>query len=353
MTVATESAGQASKDIETSGLSADPALFASWVLAAVLSVVAPGLGHFYARHTRRGILWFASTILLALVVPASMGVRAPVFLLLILLWISNALSLRFGALVDAIWVVRRHPRSRRSVPQIVVVALAMIATSQLAALMLRRFAIESFKNPSGSMIPTCFVGDHFFIDKIRSPARGDLVVFPFPEHPDQKFVKRIIGMPGDTLYFRRGGHPMINGVEVPSCLVGSASYRDYDGRRTEHEGELYLEMLGDRPYLTFYDAAVPRSDEGPYTVKAGEVFVVGDNRRNAHDSRMWYRGQGGGVPLPTVIGLPFVVWLAMNDHGVDWSREGVDLRTLVVPPSLGDIRPDVDRCVARLRGTDS
>jgi signal peptidase I len=176
-------------------------------------------------------------------------------------------------------------------------------------------------------------------------------VFPFPEHREQHFVKRIVGMPGDTLYFRHGGHPTINGLEVPSCRVGWATYRDQDTWRTKHEGEVYLEVLGDRPYLAFYDAAVPRSDEGPYTVKTGEVFVLGDNRLNSHDSRMWYMGQGGGVPLSTVIGVPFVVWLAQNDQGVDWSREGVDLRTLTVPPSLRDLQPAVDACLGRIMRT--
>jgi hypothetical protein len=80
--------------------------------------------------------------------------------------------------------------------------------------------------------------------------------------------------------------------------------------------------------------------------------VIGDNRWNAHDSRMWYGGQGGGVPLSTVSGVAFVVWLAVTDQGIDWSRGGQDLGALHVPSSLGDLRPGVDACLAKLSGTD-
>jgi hypothetical protein len=66
-------------------------------------------------------------------------------------------------------------------------------------------------------------------------------------------------MPGDTVFFR-GGHPRINGIEVPSCVVGSGSYRDSDGGR-EHSGEVDLEALDGRQYLTFYDAAARGSEE--------------------------------------------------------------------------------------------
>ena len=134
--------------------------------------------------------------------------------------------------------------------------------------------------------------------------------------------------------------------------MGWASYKDWGFDQRQHEGEVYLEVLGDRRYLTFYDASVPRGDEGPYTVKDDEFFVVGDNRRNAHDSRMWYGGEGGGVPLSTVSGVAFVVWLAATDYGVDWPREGQDLGALQVPLSLGDLQPGVEACRAKLKGIE-
>jgi signal peptidase I len=200
------------------------------------------------------------------------------------------------------------------------------------------------------MIPTLLAGDHIMVDKTRAPERGDLLVFPFPEHPNQTFIKRVIGMPGDHLFFRKG-HPVINGREVPSCRVGRATYEDADLSRLHHAGDLYLEVIGDRRYLTFYDESLGfQEDQGPFDVREGEVFVVGDNRWNAHDSRMWFGGQGGGVPLTTVGGVPFVVWLAVRGDGIDWSRTGRDLRAVHLPLSATDLQPQLDECLARVGG---
>jgi signal peptidase I len=327
---------------------------ASWIVAALLSLVAPGLGHVYGRQTRRGLVWFASMIVFGLIVPASMRLRGSVFVIVLLIMATNGFAFALAAAVDAARFVRHPPASRASWRRVGVAAIAMIAVSQLWRVVLKQLFIESFKNPSGSMIPTIFTGDHFFIDKVRSPARGDLVVFPFPEHPDQRFVKRILGMPGDTLSFRRGGHPVINGIEVPSCLVGEASYPDPDGGRV-HAGEVYLEVLGARRYLTFYDENLGISglEQGPYTVKPGEVFVVGDNRDNSHDSRMWNWGAGGGVPRSTIIGVAFVVWLPLGDHGIEWAREGMDLTELAIPPELGELQPGIDACTVKIARTST
>lgn len=333
-------------------VSADPERPPSWTVAALLSLLLPGLGHIYARRTRRGVIWALSPIGLSLLAMASIRVRGPMFILPLFAVEVHAVVLRFAAAVDAACVIRNHPRPRLSLLGTTLAGLAILAFSEGYGLALKRFVIESFKIPSGSMIPAIFAGDHVFIDKLRRPARGDVIAFPFPEHPSQSFIKRIIGMPGETLFFRGGGHPVINGVEVPSCLVGRASYTDWDFNRTRHEGEVYLEVLGDRRYLTFYDDAVPRGDEGPFTVNDGEFFVIGDNRGNAHDSRRWYGGEGGGVPLSTVNGVAFVVWLAVTEQGVDWSREGQDLGALELPPSLGDLRQSLDACQATLKGIE-
>ena len=102
---------------------------------------------------------------------------------------------------------------------------------------------------------------------------------------------------------------------MPSCRVGAWSYTDYDSPITHHEGDLYVEYLGDESYLTFYDHASGMFPEyqGPYFAKAGEVWVMGDNRNNSHDSRMWFGGQGGGVPFENIRGRALFVWLSVSD----------------------------------------
>jgi signal peptidase I len=238
-----------------------------------------------------------------------------------------------------------------------------IAMAVAVAFALRAFVIEAFKIPSGSMIPTLMVGDHIFVNKFSygpaipytksrvwtnmPPHRGDVMVFAFPEHPEQDFIKRVIALPGDRLE-ARGGHPILNGWTVPSCRVGTWSYSDYDSPIARHEGDLYVEYLGDEAYLTFYDRASGAFPEfqGPYFVKPGEVWVMGDNRNNSHDSRMWFGGQGGGVPFENIRGRALFVWLSVSDSGMDWSREGAPVMGRPrLPPADKALQPKLDECL--------
>lgn len=231
------------------------------------------------------------------------------------------------------------------------------------AFALRAVVIEAFKIPSGSMIPTLMVGDHIFVNKFiygpaipftharvwtsMPPGRGDVIVFAFPEHPEQDFIKRVIAVEGDKLE-ARNGHPIINGWEVPSCRVGAWTYSDYDSPITRHDGDLYVEYLGDESYLTFYDRASALFPEyqGPYFAKKGEVWVMGDNRNNSHDSRMWFGGQGGGVPFDNIKGRALFVWLSLGDNGLDVSREGAPVMGRPrLPPSAKGLEADLDRCL--------
>ncbi len=243
-----------------------------------------------------------------------------------------------------------------------------ILVAVAVAMALRAFVVEAFKIPSGSMIPTLQVGDHIFVNKFTygpavpftksrlwkrmPPERGDVMVFAYPEQPEQDFIKRVVALPGDKLEVK-GGHPVINGWEVPSCLVGEFVYTapDTGGRRT---GDLFVEFLEDEAYLTLYERDRSEPYQGPYHVKPGEVWVMGDNRNNSHDSRMWWSGQGGGVPYENVRGRALFVWLSVSDVGIDWSRLGApvmgrprlpaNMRALEAPLTkcLKD-RPPLDR----------
>ena len=235
------------------------------------------------------------------------------------------------------------------------------------AMALRAFVVEAFKIPSGSMIPTLQVGDHIFVNKFTygpaipwtkkriwsrmPPERGDVIVFAYPEHPDQDFIKRVIATPGDKLE-ARGGHPIINGWEVPSCYAGGYSYvEQQDGSR--HEGEVFVEFLEDEAYLTLYDRQSPQTDyQGPYYVKPNEVFVMGDNRNNSHDSRVWWGGTGGGVPFENIKGRALFVWLSVADQ-MDWSRIFAPVMGRppgkgpfgALPTTMRNVEPAIDKCL--------
>ncbi|MBX3222310.1 MAG: signal peptidase I [Labilithrix sp.] len=198
--------------------------------------------------------------------------------------------------------VERTKDKTRSRLVVLLGALGALAIVLAAAGVVLLFSHARFKQPSGSMWPTFEVGTTFTADRFdRKPARGAVIVFKFPERPEQLFDKRVIAMPGDKLEVR-GQTVLLNGWEVPKCRVGTASYAEA-GEGTVHTGELFVEWLGAAVYLVFHDAdGLSASEQGPYHAKPGEHLVLGDNRNNSHDSRMWWGGQGGGVPEANVVG---------------------------------------------------
>jgi signal peptidase I len=241
--------------------------------------------------------------------------------------------------------------------------LESILVAIAVAMALRAFVVEAFKIPSGSMIPTLQIGDHIFVNKFiygpaipwtdkrlwtsMPPHRGDVMVFAFPEHPEQDFIKRVIALPGDKLE-AKNGHPWINGWEVPSCAVGTYSYTEVDQPNPSHEGELYVEYLEDQSFLTLYDRANGSysDSQGPFYVPQGEVYVMGDNRNNSHDSRMWWGGRGGGVPYANIRGKALFVWLSVTETGVDISREGAPVMGRPrLPPAMKGLEPALEKCL--------
>lgn len=205
-----------------------------------------------------------------------------------------------------------------------------IGVAVLIALTLRAVVVEAFKIPSGSMLPTLQIDDHIFVNKYTygpklpilgsrvatsmPPDRGDVIVFEFPDpapgQEGQDFIKRVIALPGDTLEVRHG-QPIINGWKVPRCAVGKYPYRQNDGNSADY-GDLFVEFLADEAYLTVYEDGGSLGYEGPFKVQPGEVYVMGDNRNNSHDSRRWRGGKGGGVPFDNIQGRAMRVWWPLS-----------------------------------------
>ncbi len=191
----------------------------------------------------------------------------------------------------------KGPRSY--LPFYIVGVAVLIAVSLVVS---RAFLAGSYKVPSGSMIPTISLGEHILVNKTdKNAGRGKVLVFKSPETPTQEFVKRVVGMPGDVVE-TRGTSLVVNGKVAPTCLVGAWSYDEAPGG-PKHEGDLFVENLDGNRYLVFHERGLAiGAPSGPWTVKPGEAFVMGDNRANSHDSRMWYAGAGGGVPFANVLG---------------------------------------------------
>ena len=193
------------------------------------------------------------------------------------------------------------------------------------ALFLRTFVVEAFQIPSGSMIPTLAIGDHIFVSKfayairlpfsntlvasLGKPTRGDIIVFKYPPDQTVDFIKRVVGLSGETLEVRHNevfinGRPMAREELPESCVTN-----DGDSFRDERQPcEVWLEHLGGKSHETyqkpFHSLA---SDFGPVTIPPHHYFVMGDNRDNSKDSRVW-----GFVPFDLIKGRALVVW---------WSRD--------------------------------
>lgn len=178
-----------------------------------------------------------------------------------------------------------------------------LALAIVLALGIRSFLFEPFKIPSGSMIPTLVVGDYIVVNKLSygvrlpitgtllvelgAPQRGDVVVFRYPDDPSIDFIKRVVGIPGDTVRIREG-RLFVNGQLVDRVEEGSYEYLDYQ-RGATVQSRRYREINADgAEYTILRDprrlASTPR---GPWVVPKGMYFMMGDNRDNSRDSRVW------------------------------------------------------------------
>lgn len=176
---------------------------------------------------------------------------------------------------------------------------------------LRSFLVEPFQIPSSSMVPTLQVGDYILVNKftygirlpvvrtkvldINTPERGDVMVF-FPPHlNDTYYIKRVIGLPGDTVTYR-DKQLTVNGELLAVDKLGVMP----EGDRRFSVG---LESLGESNHLTQVDLMRPARDFS-VQVKPGHYFMMGDNRDNSSDSRVW-----GQVPEKDIVGQAFAIWM--------------------------------------------
>ncbi|WP_374342396.1 signal peptidase I [Azonexus sp.] len=207
----------------------------------------------------------------------------------------------------------------------------------LIVFVLRSFLFEPFKIPSGSMIPTLLVGDFILVNKftygirlpvinkkiipINDPQRGDVMVFRYPEDPSLDYIKRVVGLPGDTVAYQNK-RLTINGQPVEVSKAG-----DYLHPERLYYSEQYVEKLGDVEHKLLNDtdapSFIPDASRFPHRenctynaagvickVPAGHYFMMGDNRDNSRDSRAW-----GFVPEQNIVGKAFFIWLNFSDLG--------------------------------------
>ena len=207
----------------------------------------------------------------------------------------------------------------------------------LIVFLLRSFLVEPFKIPSGSMIPTLLIGDFILVNKytygirlpvvnvklleLDSPRRGDVMVFRYPADTSLDYIKRVVGLPGDRVEYRDKSLT-VNGKAVPRQPMA-----EYQSRERLQYFPRYLESFDGAGHEIILEKEAPgfvsrgmdfrHSANCDYnsgglacTVPPGHYFVMGDNRDNSSDSRVW-----GFVPDENIVGKAFFIWLNLGELG--------------------------------------
>jgi signal peptidase I len=189
-----------------------------------------------------------------------------------------------------------------------------IVIAVILALFIRTFVVQAFKIPTGSMEENLLIGDHLLVNKfvfgpsatrleqkampIGTIKRDDVIVFKYPEEPDRDFIKRVIGLPGETVELR-AKKVYINGTALDEPYVHFQ--QPASGMSEFNE-------------VTSYDV---RERFGPVTVPPEHYFVMGDNRDNSQDSRYW-----GFLRRDLVKGKALVIYWSYEAGREDYQQEG-------------------------------
>jgi signal peptidase I len=185
-----------------------------------------------------------------------------------------------------------------------------ILAAVLIALLITTFVIKMYKIPSRSMVPTLLVGDQLVVNKfiygikipyfrntiipLTDPQRGDIIVFIYPNDRSLDFIKRVIGIGGDTI-----------AIQDKKIFINGKLFKDKSGIYTDK--------------IIYQGSVQPRDNFGPVTVPNGSLFVLGDNRDESMDSRFW-----GFVDLKDVQGKAFIIYWSWNreENNIRWQRMG-------------------------------
>lgn len=206
------------------------------------------------------------------------------------------------------------------------------AIAILIALTIRWGLMEAYVIPSGSMLPSLLVNDHIFVNKFiyglrfpftenwmfrwKDPQRGEVIVFKYPDDMSTFFIKRVIGVPGDKVFYENGNLYINDELiknDIPQSKKEDINWlRDFDFER-EGPGALssyshFEETLDEQTFSVLLRKARGSEVFGPITVPKDSYFVMGDNRDNSKDSRFWETTSY--VPRDNLVGRAMFVWLS-------------------------------------------
>lgn len=235
------------------------------------------------------------------------------------------------ALFDIVFLAKKRKNAKKEMSMVVDYSRSFFPVL-LIVFILRSFLFEPFRIPSGSLEPTLLVGDFILVNKFdygvripvihkkvvayNEPKRGDIMVFRWPPNQGYDFIKRVIGLPGDTVsYINKQLY--INNVKVPLTNLEKKMVADEVGDET-----LMQEKIENLPGMTHDIYVNPKRESANYfnlVVPAGMYFVMGDNRDDSADSRFW-----GFVPEKNIVGKAVLVWMSWDGQSnrIRWERLG-------------------------------
>jgi signal peptidase I len=282
-----------------------------WV-ACALSLCCPGLGHLYSGRLQRGLVLFLVSLLILPIAALGAGLASSTGALVgLIVSFVALLGLWLFAVVDA-WRITagttdtsRHDYQRPLIYALFVAA--GISSPMLCVVYIRQNLLEAFYLPSQSMAPLLRSGDHILVNKtqrrIQNLKRWDVVVFHVPDQPGHNYIKRLVGLPGETVVIE-GGKVKVNGqqADVPGDVSGAApdANKISDPR---HGQKPEVNQQKQEPGREYRGEVIPR----------GMCYVLGDNRNNSRDSREF-----GPVALGEILGVVEYIYLP----GDSWSRFG-------------------------------
>jgi signal peptidase I len=304
------------------------------LVAALLNVLFPGSGHLYAGRTTAAFLVLAGVLLSAHLMVVVGLHPAPKPFGAVILW-----TIPLG-LLAALFISGWRAASRAPSPFVptrwnrwwsycafILVALLLLNINWLY---LVRPQLRAFRNPSGSMEPTLLIGDFFYMaagaSARESPSRNEIVVFDSVEEPGLQVLKRIVGLPGDTLSMTQGQLYRNHAAVAEPFAVETDPAANLDPQMVEQ-----VRGWQRGRYLTPMDSVrnPGLKDWGPFVVPTDSIFVLGDNRDASYDSRFY-----GFVPIGNILGRPKLIYYSFDAltkrpwpflTAIRWSRLGTIL----------------------------
>lgn len=262
----------------------------------MFTVLSIGLGHLYCGEVRKAIILFAGWQGCTVLAFATLLLVPPMGLIFAL---TISITYSVYCIVDAIKCAKplSAAYTLKGVNKwYIYILFGLIASFLIRPVigeMVKHHIAQAFKIPSGAMQQTLEIGDRIITNKFSyqfsSPQKGDVVVFPFPNDPEKKFIKRIIGLGGEFLEIKNK-HVYIDGQIVDETFVNHGDVRIFDKEIN------------------------PRDNYGPVTIPADSVFVMGDNRDYSSDSRFW-----GFVKASSIEGKAVSIYWS-------WDKENASIR---------------------------